>query len=463
MRWWKATPRAVSVSGCVQGTTSCTVTTRGTSRRTGGTSMVGACTTPAVAAAGGQPRSHSSGSTRLGTGRVSTTTGRASASEQPRGAMAYTSRPEPTVVASAATRSLVYRAVPPGTRAQSWAASTPTRTPDWVVRSASSGRCLVGSRDGRGARRAGRTAPPGYREPATRTRAATAGKDTEGLDAACDTRRKSADTATPGAHQPAGPQGPQGQVPGLHPRIRLVPRQPAAPAGHLHLRLPVVFKSQVPKFGLFLMSGLLIWTFFTMGVRGSATSILGNAGLVKKVPFPHSALPLSAVGFAGVQVALQYAVLIVALFVFEMPRSASELLLLVPALLIALTMTIGLGFFVAASTVSCATPSTSSRWRSSPGCGRRRHLSGHPGPPVHRRRLPAVGLLHQPARRRRLGVPAGPLRGRLLPGHATLLLPSDSIGFYLGVLGIGFVVSAGVLALGLWQFKRHSADFAEDL
>ena len=46
-------------------------------------------------------------------------TGRDAASEHPRGAMAYTSRPGPDVEASAVTRSLVYRAVPPGTRAQS--------------------------------------------------------------------------------------------------------------------------------------------------------------------------------------------------------------------------------------------------------------------------------------------------------------------------------------------------------
>ena len=226
----------------------------------------------------------------------------------------------------------------------------------------------------------------------------------------------------------------------------------------------VVFKSNVPKFGLFLMSGLLIWTFFTMGVSGSATSILGNAGLVKKVPFPHSALPLSAVGFAGVQVALQYAVLIVALFVFEMPPIRVELLLLVPALLIALMMTIGLGFFVAASTVKLrdtqhilevalfawmwATPII------------------YPATLVHQ--FTGDGFLQW-------AYYINPLAGVVVafqralygvvyyPGTQTLLLPSDSIGFYLGVLGIGFVVSAGVLALGLWQFKRLSADFAEDL
>ena len=56
-----------------------------------------------------------------------------------------------------------------------------------------------------------------------------------------------------------------------------------------------------------------IWNFFTMGVSGAATSILGNAGLVKKVPFNHSSLPLASIfklyvllGIADVAQALRY-------------------------------------------------------------------------------------------------------------------------------------------------------------
>lgn len=226
----------------------------------------------------------------------------------------------------------------------------------------------------------------------------------------------------------------------------------------------VVFKSQVPRFGLFLMSGLLVWTFFNMGVSGAATSILGNASLVKKVPFPHSALPLASIGFAGVQVALQYAVLVIALFVFDMPPVRVELLLLIPALIVVLMMTVGLGLFVAASTVRLrdtqhilevvifawmwATPII------------------YPATLVHRffgdgpllwayylNPLAGVVVAFQRA-----------LYGVVYyPGTTELLLPSDTTTFYLKVLGIGFVVAGGFLALGLWQFRRLSADFAESL
>ncbi|MEO8829564.1 ABC transporter permease [Lapillicoccus sp.] len=226
----------------------------------------------------------------------------------------------------------------------------------------------------------------------------------------------------------------------------------------------VVFKSQVPKFGLFLMSGLLIWSFFTMGVSGAATSILGNAGLVKKVPFPHSALPLASVGFAGVQVALQYAVLIVALFVFEMPPVRIQLLLLIPALVVALMMTVGLGFFVAASTV---------RLRDTQHILEVALFAWMWLTPII---YPATLVQHF------LGTGTkewlyylNPMSGVVIsfqralygvvyyPGTQDLLLPSASTMFYVEALGIGFVVAAGVLALGIWQFRRLSADFAEDL
>ena len=49
------------------------------------------------------------------------------------------------------------------------------------------------------------------------------------------------------------------------------------------------------------------------------------------------------------------------------------------------------------------------------------------------------------------------------PGTHNLLLPSDSVFFYIKALGIGFVVSLIVLVIGMRKFRRLSADFAQDL
>lgn len=225
-----------------------------------------------------------------------------------------------------------------------------------------------------------------------------------------------------------------------------------------------VFRTQVPLFGFFLMSGLLIWTFFSMGVTGAATSITGNAGLVKKVPFPHVALPLSSVGFAGVQVVLQYAVLLAALIVSGHAPLRPELLLLVPALVVAVTMTVGLALLVAALTV---------RFRDT------QHILEvgmfawmwltpviYPASLVHDL-LGNSWLQYAYYLNPMAGVVSAfqrALYGTVYyPGTDKLLLASDSTSFYLLTLGLGFVVAVAVLALGYSQFRGRSADFAEDL
>jgi ABC-type polysaccharide/polyol phosphate export permease len=76
----------------------------------------------------------------------------------------------------------------------------------------------------------------------------------------------------------------------------------------------VAFEYIVPlpieRFPLFLVSGLLPWTFF-VGALGAATaSIVDNGALVRKVAFPRLVLPLSAVLGQVVQFALTYAVVI---------------------------------------------------------------------------------------------------------------------------------------------------------
>ncbi|WP_295692227.1 ABC transporter permease [Lapillicoccus sp.] len=225
----------------------------------------------------------------------------------------------------------------------------------------------------------------------------------------------------------------------------------------------VVFKNTVSFFGFFLLSGLLIWNFFQMSVMGAATSITGNAGLVKKVPFPHIALPLSSIGFAGVQVALQYLVLIVAMSVAGLAPIRPELLLLVPALVVVVTLTLGLSLLVAATTVRYKDTQHILEilmfawvWASgviyTPSLVRDRLGSGLKLDVYYLNPMAGVTATFQRA-----------FYGQLYGTDGKLILASDSVWFYLKVLGLGFVVSLVVLAIGAMQFRRQSADFAEDL
>ncbi|HVT44838.1 MAG TPA: ABC transporter permease [Thermoanaerobaculia bacterium] len=54
-------------------------------------------------------------------------------------------------------------------------------------------------------------------------------------------------------------------------------------------------RPDMKQFWLFLFTGILPWTFFAGSVLESTGSIIGNAGLVKKVLFPAEALPIVVV------------------------------------------------------------------------------------------------------------------------------------------------------------------------
>lgn len=235
----------------------------------------------------------------------------------------------------------------------------------------------------------------------------------------------------------------------------------------------VVFKSAVPYFGLFLMSGMLIWNFFTMGVSGATTSILANAGLVKKVPFAHESLPLASIGFAGVQVALQYIVLVVALFVVGMPPLRPELLLIIPALIVVLAATIGLGLFTAASTVRLRDTQHlvevalfAWMWMTPiiyPATLVHTQVNNHviewlyylnpmAGPVIAMQRA-LYGVVRYPDNQ------AARDSGQV----GQLLLPSADNLYYVQALGMSAITAAIFLAAGIWLFRRRSADFAEEL
>ena len=117
-----------------------------------------------------------------------------------------------------------------------------------------------------------------------------------------------------------------------------------------YLVFGVVLNNGVPAFPVFLMCGLLPWTAFNAAVTSASGSVLGNAGLVKKVRFPLEVLPLSAVGYAIVHFALQLGVLLVVSAVFHHHLSWA-FFLIVPALLLLLTMSVALSFLTSALNV----------------------------------------------------------------------------------------------------------------
>lgn len=98
-----------------------------------------------------------------------------------------------------------------------------------------------------------------------------------------------------------------------------------------------ILKNNVPLFAIFLLCGLLVWNFFSNALSSATTTIINNAGIVKKVAFPREILALASVGAAFVFFLLQAIVLVLALLVFQVAPALSYLWL-IPFSLVALVL-----------------------------------------------------------------------------------------------------------------------------
>jgi ABC-2 type transport system permease protein len=68
----------------------------------------------------------------------------------------------------------------------------------------------------------------------------------------------------------------------------------------------------IPSYGVYIFCGLAVWTLFSEILSTATTSVVFNAGLVKKVYFPRELFPLAATGAALVNFGFQLVILLVA-------------------------------------------------------------------------------------------------------------------------------------------------------
>lgn len=61
---------------------------------------------------------------------------------------------------------------------------------------------------------------------------------------------------------------------------------------------PYLMRGSIPNYLVYLITGIIPWTFFTSVMGQGMATIRGNAGIIKKVYFPREILPLS-VSIAG--------------------------------------------------------------------------------------------------------------------------------------------------------------------
>ncbi len=229
----------------------------------------------------------------------------------------------------------------------------------------------------------------------------------------------------------------------------------------------IVFKNGIPQFAIFLLCGLVLWNFFSSALTGATSSVVANAGIVKKVAFPREVLPLASVGSSLVFLSLQAVVLVIALAIARDIPAFTYLPLLIPALVDLVLLASALAVFLAAVNVY---------YRDTQHLLEILLMAWFWATPV----VYAYETLAVPLARHNLGWAffINPvtaivitfqriLYAKVSPvgasGAVVKILPSSSPAWYLGQLGIVFVVSAVLFVLALIVFGRMEGNFAEEL
>jgi ABC-2 type transport system permease protein len=222
----------------------------------------------------------------------------------------------------------------------------------------------------------------------------------------------------------------------------------------------------VPYFAVFFMAGLLVWNFFNTAVMGATGVVVGNANLVRKVRFPRVVLPLSSVGFAAVHFVLQMLVFFAFLLALYRHSFGPQLVLLPPALAVALAFTVGLALLVSSLNVRFRDVEHLLEvillawfWLTPivyPVAAVRRELSSHGLFWVYMANpMTAVITAMQRA------IYRDPVTFDSNGAHQ--VLAAGGYGFYLRWLGVAAAISLVTLGLGLFTFRRLQDDFAEEL
>ena len=118
-----------------------------------------------------------------------------------------------------------------------------------------------------------------------------------------------------------------------------------------YIAFDVILGGGIPRFPIYLLSGLLVWNFFTTALNSGTGSVVAGSGLVKKVWFPREILPLASVGAALVHFFLQLTVLIAALVGLRHPVGWAEMPLLPLALVTLVLMAAGFALLFSVANV----------------------------------------------------------------------------------------------------------------
>jgi len=106
-----------------------------------------------------------------------------------------------------------------------------------------------------------------------------------------------------------------------------------------------VFKSDIENYALYLLLGIIMWSFFSRSTTMGINSILNRAGIVKQVYFPREILPISSCITAFIMLGIEFGVFFAFVAAFQFVPSVTILVL--PGILILLfVLTLGISLFL---------------------------------------------------------------------------------------------------------------------
>jgi ABC-type polysaccharide/polyol phosphate export permease len=126
--------------------------------------------------------------------------------------------------------------------------------------------------------------------------------------------------------------------------------QPLLMAGVYTAAFTWILRVGIEHYPLFILSGMLPWTWFAQSLSLATGTIADHGTLVRKVAFPRMALPAGALASQALQFALMYAVIVGAGSTLVLGPSPA-MLAVIPVALVQLAFTTGLALMLSTAYV----------------------------------------------------------------------------------------------------------------
>lgn len=112
----------------------------------------------------------------------------------------------------------------------------------------------------------------------------------------------------------------------------------------------IIFRTDTPRFPLFLFVGIAVWNFFSSSILLGTNSILANAHLVTRISFPRELVTVSAVLIALIDLAMSHLILLLGAVIYGVAPAWSWLAL--PGVVVLMVLfCLGLGLILATAVV----------------------------------------------------------------------------------------------------------------